>query len=52
MQVREMLLPGDSQGQEGASLLFYYLFDDWNATFFLMVEFRKYLAELVGTKLK
>jgi len=44
--VRQMLKPGNGQGHEGASLLFYYLFDDWNATFFLMVEFRRYLAEL------
>ncbi|KAI9741586.1 MAG: hypothetical protein M1818_004393 [Claussenomyces sp. TS43310] len=51
ISVRQMLRPkrpGDAYdpGHEGASLLFYYLFDDWNATYALIVAIKRRLNEL------
>jgi hypothetical protein len=36
------------QGMQGASLLFYYLFDDWRAVFFTVAMYKQRLSELVS----
>ena len=45
---RDSLQP--SSGIEGASNLFYYLFDDWRAVYSTISTFRHRLEELVSAK--
>jgi len=48
--VRQALKPDDAHsepGVEGASLLFYYLFDDWRAVYLTVAKFRQRLDILV-----
>ena len=49
--VRQALKPDDSQvdmGVEGASSLFYYLFDDWRAVFSTVTMYHERLEQLVS----
>lgn len=49
VSVRQSLHDGESGVRdEGAGNLFYYLFDDWNATFVLIITMKKKLEELVS----
>jgi hypothetical protein len=53
--VRQVLELDSSQadpGIEGASNLFYYLFDDWRAVYITVAIFRQKLQILVGTSFR
>lgn len=46
--IRQTLdLDGAGAGSEGASNLFYYLFDDWRGVYATMSKYQKMLEELV-----
>ena len=53
--VRQALDPNNLQidvGIEGASNLFYYLFDDWRAVYSTISTFRRRLEELVWPQIQ